>query len=37
MGAVDAGEVVNTLRVLYERRPAVVEQVPVARRDRASK
>lgn len=29
--------IVETLRVLYERRPAVVAQVPVARRHRASK
>jgi predicted transcriptional regulator len=37
IGAVGAGEVVNTLRALYERRPAIVAQVPVARGDRAPK
>jgi CBS domain-containing protein len=31
-GAVSAGEIVKTLRVLYERRPAVVEPSPVPAR-----
>ena len=35
IGAVGAGEVVNTLRALYERRPAVVAPISVARGDRA--
>jgi len=30
MGAVSPGEIVATLRVVYERRPAVVEPIPVA-------